>query len=1012
MPNASTTQASSASSTTGSPIPIAYGYQWATGKRVAYVMLQDTGSIHLDYTRAGIWLLGHGEWDGNVEEWINDSLVWEGETADPTQFHFHRGADAVIGSGLTPSSSGPDQAVDSFWSSFPPAINRLAYSRIAYYAIKRKQPANPQTNTHQDDPTQWVDINPIGLWRALRCRLFDDQGNMTGYAFTTNPAWHFVDLLLRRKLFADYALDLNAGPDDLTTAIRNRFDWGTIYASAQYFDEILANGRRRFQGSYAFTQQTTLQACLEQILLVCRSYMTEYAGKIAIKCDMPRSSVFSFTRDHILPGSWEASDSTAHNAANRYIANFRDVLVPAAAAIASITCADHKEPIVTTEEPHPFENGDRIAIGGTSTVYDGNWKIDQVPAGDSPTTFSMISKGSNYPASVGAGGSVGLRYSRFKERAPEFWHKQDMMARGALGVGIARRRNKVKQALDFATSTWDQCARIAAYERDRALGIDQTPYVLPKNVKLSTSLFARDASGNLAAAVQPGDHVTLDETTNFQYAGEYEVLDPLTVRPPRCANASNGSMERAPAQDSGQIDFVLGPYDESIMYDASDAAQAGWDDVPGSDPGNDSSYTGVPLANGGKFVFFTGALASGLTFELPSTGFPVGNVMAWAGPQGYKEYGHPMHVIQRCDAALPSRQLTLTYIDGGDNTWPGDVNYAALSWLSSDVTFRSGGVTWIEFTLLGGETILFGQGIVADGTTIVLPAGYTTDKMFATAFPHDGTPTDNDAHGVACFVDSSQVAHLNYQDGESHVWHGNASVLVFAWKNNGGTVVTEALTGANWMHIPLSDGSVFGVGCGLAMSNGATFPLPASAGDGSTLEAIAGPSGFEIVDHPAHGVGACYLDQNNVVNIMFEDGEGNVWYGTADVFALFAGSGSAPPTLVTVTPATANIPAGSSQQFAATVSNNANTSVTWNVDGIIGGNLTVGLIDASGNYSAPDESGTHTITATSVADATASGSAKVTVFYTLTLGSDILMTAAGDLITLTNGDTIEVDRES
>lgn len=978
MPNASTTQTSSASSTTGTPIPLGYGYVWATGKRFAYFMLQDTGDHHLDYTRVGAWGLGHGEWDGNAGLWINDSLVWNSESDDPTQFHFHRGADAVIGSGLNPSSSGPDQGVDSFWASFPPAINRLAYSRIAYYAIKRKQAANPQTNDHQDDPTQWVDIAPIGLWRALRCRLFDDEGNMTGYAFTTNPAWHWVDVLLRRKLMPDYALGLNTGPDDLSAAIRNRFDWGTIYAAAQYFDEVLANGRRRFQGNYAFAQQTTLQAVTEQILLCCRSFQTEYAGKLAIKCDMPRSSVFTFNRAHIMPGTWDASDQMLHTTANRFIANFRDVLVPACANIASITCADHGDPVVTTAAAHPLEAGDRIAIGGTDTVYDGEWKVKSVPDGSDVTTFTMYSKGSNYPASVGAGGSVGLLYSRFKERAPEFWHKENMMARGSLGVGIARRRNKVKQSLDFATCTWDQSARLTMYERDRLLGLDQSPYIAPKCVKFSAPMFARDGAGNLACAIQPGDHVTLDDTVNFQYAGEYEVLEPLVKRPPRCQNASGGSLYRPPDQGSGQIDFVLGPYDESVMYDASDPAQAGWPDVPGSDPGNDNNYTSVPLANGGKFVFFTGANASGQTFDLPSTGFPPANVMAWAGPQGYKEYGHPMHVIQKCDPGLPNRKLTLTYEDGGDNTWPGDVNFAALCWLSSDVTFESGGLTWIEFTLLGGETILFGQGVVADGTTIALPAGYTTDKMSATAFPHDAVTNDNDAHGVAAFIDSSQVAHLNYQDGESHLWHGNVSALIFAWKNNGGTVVTEALTGANWMHIPLSDGTIFGVGCGLGMANAANFPLPASAA-GAALEAIAGPSGFEIVDHPAHGVGACYLDGNNDVNIMFEDGEGNVWHGTADVFAVFATSGSAAPTLVSVAPISASIPAGSQQQFTATVTGNANPSVTWSVDGVAGGNATAGTVDATGLYSAPGVSGSHTITATSIAAPGASGSATVSV---------------------------------
>lgn len=999
MPNASTTQTSSASQTTGTPIPLCYGYQWVTGKRAEYYMTQNTNNEYTDYWRCGIWLLGHGEWDGCNELWINDVLTWQSENDDPSQFHFHRGSDATIGSGLTPSSQGPDQGVDSFFPVFPPAINALNYNRIAYYSIFRKQAIENQTNDNQGDPTQWTDINPIGLWRALRVRLFDHQGNTTGYAFSTNPAWHFVDVLLRRKIMPEWNIDLTNGPTDLPTAVRGRFDWGTIYQAAQYFDEILANGRRRFTGNYAFAQQTTLQAVLEQILLCCRSFTSEYAGKISLNPDMPRSSVFTFSRKHILPGSWEASDQTLHTTANRFIANFRDLLIPAASEIASITCADHANPVVTTTLPHPFQKGDRIAIGGTGTVYDGNWLVYSVPATINPGTtsevdpssFTMWSHGSNYPASIGAGGSVGLLYSRFKERAPEFWHKTNMMARGTIGLGIPRQRNKVKQSLDFATTTWDQAARLTMYERDRLLGMDATPYVTPPRVKLRTSMFAKDIYGNLACAIRPGDHITLDDTTNFQYAGEYEVLEPLTVYPPSCsAQGQGGALALIPDSNSGEIEFALGPYNEAVMYDASDPTQAGWPSVPGSDPGNDTSYTAVPLANGGNFVFFTGALLSGVTWQLPSTGYPPANLLAWAGPAGYKDYNHPMQDILLCDAGLPTRKLALQYVDGEGNIWPGDVNYAALAWLSPDVPTSSGGLTWIEFTLLGGETVLFGQGVVAHGTTIVLPAGYTAANSYMVGYPHDDPPgsNGNDAHWVGAYVDASQVANLNYKDGEGHVWHGNLAVLVFAWKNNMGTVVTEVVGGANWMHIPLTNGMTFGVGCQLSIADGGTFGISSSVGVGTMLEAIVGTSGWNYPDngHPAHGVKICSLDSGNIVHIEFEDGrDGNVWPGAADVFALFVTPAAGSPVGVTVTPATRSMAAGTSQQFTATVINNANHSVNWSVDGIAGGNVTVGTVDATGLYVAPGIAGSHTVTATSVADPTASGSAAVTVTGSATI---------------------------
>ena len=53
--------------------------------------------------------------------------------------------------------------------------------------------------------------------------------------------------------------------------------------------------------------------------------------------------------------------------------------------------------------------------------------------------------------------------------------------------------------------------------------------------------------------------------------------------------------------------------------------------------------------------------------------------------------------------------------------------------------------------------------------------------------------------------------------------------------------------------------------------------------------------------------------------------------------------------------------------------------MTWQVDTITGGNSGVGTIDANGNYTPPSAAGTHTITATSVADVTKSASALVAV---------------------------------
>lgn len=68
---------------------------------------------------------------------------------------------------------------------------------------------------------------------------------------------------------------------------------------------------------------------------------------------------------------------------------------------------------------------------------------------------------------------------------------------------------------------------------------------------------------------------------------------------------------------------------------------------------------------------------------------------------------------------------------------------------------------------------------------------------------------------------------------------------------------------------------------------------------------------------------------------------------------------------VTVHPARAPLTLTQSQQFKATVAGTTNTSVSWFVDGVKGGNLTVGTITTTGFYRPPAKKGIHTITAKS-----------------------------------------------
>src|SRR5271163_700518 len=121
-----------------------------------------------------------------------------------------------------------------------------------------------------------------------------------------------------------------------------------------------------------------------------------------------------------------------------------------------------------------------------------------------------------------------------------------------------------------------------------------------------------------------------------------------------------------------------------------------------------------------------------------------------------------------------------------------------------------------------------------------------------------------------------------------------------------------------------------------------------------------------------------------------------------------AGTATPPPQVtVSVTPTAANVRAGAGQPFSATVTGTTNQSVTWSVNGIVGGNATVGLITDTGVYTAPaipTNPNTITISATSSANAGASGTSDITLWNAkpvLSSVSPTTFTAGAYTLTLT-----------
>ncbi|MGH9453568.1 MAG: Ig-like domain-containing protein, partial [Terriglobia bacterium] len=103
--------------------------------------------------------------------------------------------------------------------------------------------------------------------------------------------------------------------------------------------------------------------------------------------------------------------------------------------------------------------------------------------------------------------------------------------------------------------------------------------------------------------------------------------------------------------------------------------------------------------------------------------------------------------------------------------------------------------------------------------------------------------------------------------------------------------------------------------------------------------------------------------------------------GGGGSFAPGPAQNTAQTVSVSLSPNTAALNVGATQQFSATVTGTTNTTVSWAVSGIAGGSSTMGTVSSTGLYKAPSAvpSGNITVTATSVADSSASASSSVKI---------------------------------
>lgn len=588
-------------------LPLAFGYVQGTGDRVLDYTAPD-GSLYW------LYLLGEGEWDGPEQYSIGPSqhLYSAGKVAGnpllgpavwAQALHFHSGAYTPAGLPASAISPGPDQSYDPWFSAFPTVTPLQAFSGMAYYmvaggpsvlrtiTVPLPKPPGAALLPYVEPPSA-----PIAVWRTTRCRQFDAGGNVIGYGFTTNPTWHFIEATLRYKIKPQ-----QPSIAGLTDAERACFHWQSIVDHAARNEAVQPNGLPRFIGSYLFAANATLTAVQELILRCCRSFQRLSGGRrIELVGDDPRAAVFFFGANHLLPGSLSIAKRNVSKAANVYVPKYRDLEIPAIAAVTTAVAGSAASPqpysgggnaitTLTLNSNNPFGSLALVSYGGGANpalngqYFAGNEDIDGNGGLIALPGNVLRLQGHAAGVSTGAqttGGFIGTQDSRFSERAPvTVQHRAHQRAVGQQAPGIAPQPRLVPVEYDCGNSTYDQTNRLMRFECIRNLGPDPGPatgtsWRAPFEGSVTGFLEAVDAQGNALVGVEPGDVIHLDDWVTPEFAGDFEVMD-LDVTGP----AADGSG----AASLGTVKLNLLEVIPEAFVEVSDPPGDSYATVPGAE---------------------------------------------------------------------------------------------------------------------------------------------------------------------------------------------------------------------------------------------------------------------------------------------------------------------------------------------------------------------------------------------------------------------------------------------
>jgi parallel beta-helix repeat protein len=380
----------------------------------------------------------------------------------------------------------------------------------------------------------------------------------------------------------------------------------------------------------------------------------------------------------------------------------------------------------------------------------------------------------------------------------------------------------------------------------------------------------------------------------------------------------------------------------------------------------------IPLASGGSQTFqatATGAsntslvwTVDGITDGTASTGYldgTTGNTVTYSAPAAAGT--HTITVTSQADPTRKQSAVVTVQAAGVPvvTLSPGDTTLAAGGSQAFTATVSGASNTAVTWSLAhaSGAT---GSLSASTGATVTYaaPAAAGVDTVTATS----QADTSRSASAVVT-VSAAGTPVVTLQPGDTTVAAGATQSF------------TATVTGVSNTAVSWSLATTSGAAGSLSASTGATvtYTAPATAG----------------------------------VNRVIATSQADTSRSASAVVTVPAPAG----VQVSLSPASSSLGVGLSQAFTASVTGTSNTAVSWTVDGVAGGNASVGTLAGTGlsvTYTAPAAAGSHTLTATSQADASASASAALTVLASNTINvKDSPYSAKGDGST---NDTAAIQR--